>query len=76
MRPDVAGTKDSIFKHLARYPDSKLSCYDLARVLGLSPTTVRRTCEVLFTEAKLWRIEASDGVRYQASPSFIRRLDG
>lgn len=75
-RVDVLGARDAVLRHLVKYPDAILSAYDLGRVLGLSPTTTRRTCEVLYGEAKVWRVDSQDKVtRYQASPSYLRKLD-
>jgi len=75
-RADVLGVQDAILHHLVKYPHSILSAYDLGRVLGISPNTARRTCEALYGEAKIWRVDGKDRVtRYQASPSYLRKLD-
>jgi Fe2+ or Zn2+ uptake regulation protein len=78
-RADVAGVRKAVLAHLTKYPDSKLSARDIARALGIaSANTVRRTCEQLYEETLVWRIQSSGtqlAYKYQAAPR-LRKFPG
>lgn len=65
-RADIEKVMESVAAHLERYQPSRISSYELARVLKISVNTSRRACEELHAAGRIWRIdEDANHVKWQ-----------